>query len=168
MRTSDNGKFVLKHYEQCRLRAYPDPATNGAPWTIGYGHADGTVKPTDTITQAQADGLLNADLLKFEASLNKFIAGWKTPPTQGQFDAMMDLMFNIGQGAFKPDAIDGDFDDYITTGNLSEIRKRIPQFRMAAGKVMYGLVRRRAADVALWDGLPGADAVKLGDSTPRS
>ncbi|WP_141395346.1 glycoside hydrolase family protein, partial [Enterobacter hormaechei] len=37
MRVSDTGVALIKRFEGCRLRAYPDPATGGAPWTIGYG-----------------------------------------------------------------------------------------------------------------------------------
>lgn len=42
------------------------------------------------------------------------------------------------------------------------MRLRIPQFRKANGKVMKGLVRRRAANLALWDGKTGDEAIKLG------
>ena len=28
---------LVKEFEGCRLTAYPDPETGGAPWTIGWG-----------------------------------------------------------------------------------------------------------------------------------
>lgn len=163
MRVSPVGQAIIKHYESVRLRAYPDPATGSTPWTIGYGHTR-NVRPGDTCTQAQADAWLTQDLMGFEFTLNKLIT-W--PITQGQFDALASLMFNIGPAPFVPDATNGDFDDFIHTGNLTEIRKRIASFRMANGKVMYGLQKRRRAEQALWDGLSAAEAIKLGDSVPR-
>ena len=68
----------------------------------------------------------------------------------------------MGSGFIRPDKIKGDFDDFVALGNKVEMRKRIPQFRMANGKVMKGLVRRRAANLALWDGKSGDEAIKLG------
>ena len=163
LRTSPVGQAVIKHYESLRLRAYPDPATGAAPWTLGYGHIR-NVRPGDTCTEAQADAWLVQDLMDVEFQLNKLIS-W--PITQGQFDALASLAFNIGLAAFVPDAIIGDFDDYVKAGNLAEIRERIASFRKANGKVMYGLQKRRRAEQALWDGLSAADAIKLGDSVPR-
>ncbi|EAW4242513.1 lysozyme, partial [Salmonella enterica subsp. enterica] len=37
MNISDRGVALIKTFEGCRLKAYPDPKTGGAPWTIGYG-----------------------------------------------------------------------------------------------------------------------------------
>lgn len=111
-----------------------------------------------TITEAQANALLDADIAKAEAEVNKY----GHDLTQGQFDALVDMVFNMGSGFIKPDNIKGDFDDFVASGNTAEMRKRIPQFRMAAGKVMRGLVRRRAANVATWDGKSGDVAIKLG------
>lgn len=163
MRVSPVGQAIIKHYESVRLRAYPDPATGAAPWTIGYGHTR-NVRPGDTCSQAQADAWLVQDLMSVEIALNDLIT-W--PITQGQFDALASLAFNIGTGPFRPDATDGDFDDFIKSGNLAEIRNRIAQFRMANGKVMYGLQKRRRAEQALWDGLSAAKAIRVGDSVPR-
>ena len=38
MNYSKNGLHLTENFEGLRLIAYPDPATNGDPWTIGYGH----------------------------------------------------------------------------------------------------------------------------------
>lgn len=158
MKMSNEGKKVTKYFETLKLTAYPDPATGGSPWTIGYGHTGKDVYKGLTITEAQANALLDADIAKAEGEVNKY--GHSL--TQGQFDALVDMVFNMGSGFIKPDNIKGDFDDFVASGNTVEMRKRIPQFRMAAGKVMRGLVRRRAANVATWDGKSGDEAIKLG------
>ncbi len=158
MKMSAEGKKVTKYFESLKLKAYPDPATGGKPWTIGYGHTGPDVYSGLVINEAMADKLLDLDLAKAEAEVNKYAHNL----TQGQFDALVDMVFNMGSGFIRPDNINGDFDDFVASGNLVEMRKRIPQFRMAAGKVMKGLVRRRAANVALWDGKSGDEAIKLG------
>lgn len=158
MKMSAEGKKVTKYFESLRLKAYPDPATGGAPWTIGYGHTGPDVYKGLVITEAVANQLLDLDIAKAEAQVNKYAHDL----TQGQFDCLVDMVFNMGSGFIRPDNIKGDFDDFVASGNKEEMRKRIPQFRLAAGKVMKGLVRRRAADLALWDGKSGDEAIKLG------
>ncbi len=55
MPLTPDGWTLLKKWEGCRLNAYPDPASGGAPWTIGYGHTGAGVVPGLTITQEQAE-----------------------------------------------------------------------------------------------------------------
>ena len=62
MPLTPEGWTLLKTWEGCRLSAYPDPASGGAPWTIGYGHTGPDVVPGLTITQQQADALLQKDV----------------------------------------------------------------------------------------------------------
>jgi lysozyme len=159
MKMSNEGKKVTKYFESLRLSAYPDPATGGKPWTIGYGHTGSDVYPGLVISQTRAEQLLDTDIAKAEVEVNKYSHNL----TQGQFDCLVDMVFNMGSGFIRPDNIKGDFDDFIASGNTVEMRKRIPQFRMAGGKVMRGLVRRRAANLATWDGKTGDEAIKLGE-----
>ena len=62
MEISAAGLNLIKRFEGCRLKAYPDPGSRGAPWTIGYGHTGAEVVPGLVITQAQAEAWLRADL----------------------------------------------------------------------------------------------------------
>ena len=62
MKISLEGLALIKRFEGCRLEAYKCSAN---VLTIGYGHTGG-VKETDTITQEEADELLEKDVLKFE------------------------------------------------------------------------------------------------------
>jgi lysozyme len=62
MPLTPEGWTLLKAWEGCRLSAYPDPASGAAPWTIGYGHTGPVVAPGLTITQQQADALLQKDV----------------------------------------------------------------------------------------------------------
>jgi lysozyme len=94
---SDEGVGLLKRWEGLKLEAYPDPATGGEPWTIGYGHTRGVSKG-QRITLAQAERLLREDLERFELGVEALVTA---PISQGQFDALVSLAFNIGLVAFK-------------------------------------------------------------------
>lgn len=98
MEISDAGIQVLIEREGCRLEAYQDSV---GVWTIGVGHtaAAGPPEPCAgmTITQEQADELLDQDLDEYETCVNEVI---EPPMTQHQFDAFVSICFNIGQGSF--------------------------------------------------------------------
>ena len=61
--TSQDGINLIKEFEGCELKSYPDPGTGGAPWTVGYGHTGPEVVPGMTISQPEAEQLLKQDLL---------------------------------------------------------------------------------------------------------
>ncbi|WP_369127544.1 lysozyme, partial [Xenorhabdus bovienii] len=54
MKISNKGLEFIQQWEGLKLKAYPDPATGGIPWTIGYGHTK-DVKPGQVITEQQAE-----------------------------------------------------------------------------------------------------------------
>lgn len=98
MKTSAAGRAAIAQREGNKLKAYRD--TKGI-WTIGVGHTAAAGSPAPkagmTITAAQSDEILSRDLATFEASVNKAVT---VPVSQGQFDALVSLAFNIGGGAF--------------------------------------------------------------------
>ncbi|MDE9528303.1 lysozyme, partial [Xenorhabdus bovienii] len=61
MKISNKGLEFIQQWEGLKLKAYPDPATGGIPWTIGYGHTK-DVKPGQVITEQQAEAFLHDDL----------------------------------------------------------------------------------------------------------
>lgn len=164
---SDDGLEVLMDFEQLRLKPYKATASEKY-FTAGWGHYGPDVDPNKTYTREQAVAWLKQDIQKFEREADKYV---HASATKGQFDAIVDLIYNAGVGNIEPDKIVGDFDDYVRAGNWSEVRKRLPQFRNQRqnGKLvpLLGLERRRAADVALFDGKSGAEAVKIGRSYKR-
>jgi GH24 family phage-related lysozyme (muramidase) len=62
--------------------------------TIGYGHTR-TVKPGDRITREEALQLLRKDARDAESCVHRYV---NVPLTQGEFDGMWDLFFNVGPG----------------------------------------------------------------------
>jgi lysozyme len=98
MKLSSDGLALIKRWEGCKLQSYKDSA---GVWTIGYGRTTATglgpVGPGMTITQAQAESDLLRGLAKYERTVIECLA---RTPTQAQYDAMVSLCYNIGQGAF--------------------------------------------------------------------
>lgn len=147
MQVSAAGRKAIAGHEGVRLKAYPDPATGGEPWTIGIGHtsAAGPPKVTKgmTITAAECDEILSWDLATFEAAVSKAVTA---PVNQYQFDALVSLAFNIGAGAFAKSTL-------VKKLNARDYGGAADQFLVwnkAAGKVMKGLVTRREAERALF------------------
>lgn len=138
------GLALIKQYEGCKLTAYPDPGTGGAPWTIGYGHTGPEVKKGLTITQAQADAYLAADVAQFEMA----VRGLCPVTTQGQFDALVSLAFNIGSGALSSSTLRKKH----FAGDYAGAAAEFPKWRFAGGKELPGLVKRRGAERALYEG----------------
>lgn len=147
MKTNAAGIDLIKQFEGCRLKAYPDPATGGDPWTIGYGltSAAGIVKVTPglRITQAQADEYLVKSLVKYETAVSTALT---KKPLPNQFAAMVSLCFNIGPGNFKKSSVLRKFNAGDTAGAASSFLL----WNKAAGKVMAGLTRRREAEKKLF------------------
>ena len=96
MKASNNIINFIKGIEKCSLAPYWD--VKG--WSIGYGHFLGGVKTSkpQNISQAQADLFLLSDISNVETVINNYIAVTKINLTQGKFDALVDLGFNVGVG----------------------------------------------------------------------
>jgi lysozyme len=155
MRTSQNGIAVLKYFEACSLSAYPDPATGGAPWTIGWGHTGKEVVPGLVWTQAKADAQLLDDLSSREMAVSCAVT---TKINQGQFDALVDFVYNLGMGNFEGSTLLR----LINAGDMDGAIAQFARWNRAAGKPMRGLTRRRAAEAALFAGMTGTQAIGVG------
>lgn len=167
MKISDNGIAVIKHFEGLETKAYPDPATGGAPWTIGYGHTGTDVRPGLVWNEAQAESVLKADLAHFESIVSNALI---TTVSQAQFDALVSFCFNVGPGrkGVKDGLLvlkNGNPSSLLRLTNARDFDGAVRQFKYwsnANGKPFKGLVRRRAAEAALYAGLDGATAIARG------
>ena len=65
---------LIKRWEGCRLEAYPDPASGGEPWTIGWGATGPGIKKGVRWTQAQADDRLALDVERFMRGVRESLA----------------------------------------------------------------------------------------------
>jgi lysozyme len=137
MKMSDKGLEVIKRFEGLRLGAYK---CSSNLWTIGYGHTQG-VKAGQRISQAQADAFLRSDVKTAEDA----VRGHELKLTQNQFDAFVSLTYNIGIGAFGGSTA---LRLAKVNPNDPKIGDAIKMWNKGGGKVLQGLVNRRAVEVA--------------------
>ena len=136
---SDNGLQMTKDFEQLKLTAYQD---SKGVWTIGYGHTGGIQKGM-TITEAQASLFLAADVAWAVTCVNKSVTA---KINQNQFDAMVDLVFNIGCAAFSGSTLLRKLNAADFAGAAAEFAR----WNKSGGKVLRGLTRRRQAEADLF------------------
>jgi GH24 family phage-related lysozyme (muramidase) len=150
MQTSPKGIDLLHSFEGLRLDAYPDPGTGGAPWTIGWGAttdlAGRSIKPGTKWTRAQADERFAAHLATFEGEVNRLLAG--APVTQGQFDGLVSFCYNCGPANLAKSTLL----KLHNAGDYAGAADQFGRWNKAAGKVLRGLTRRRAAEADLYRG----------------
>jgi len=140
---SKDGLHLTEGFEGVRLAAYPDPATGGDPWTIGYGHTGPEVHSGMTITQEQAENYLAEDVKKAEADVN---ARLNVEVTQNEFDALVDFAFNCGCGNLNNSTLL----KKLNAGDYEGAAQEFLKWDMAAGHHMAGLLRRRQAEELLF------------------
>lgn len=143
MQISPEGIALIKKFEGCRLTAYPDPGTGGAPWTIGYGWThpvDGKpVKPGMTIDQATADRLLKTGLVSYENDVLKVV---RVKLIQAQFDALVSFAYNVGSRALSTSTLL----KKLNSGDIKGAADEFLRWNKSGGKVMPGLNNRRKAE----------------------
>jgi GH24 family phage-related lysozyme (muramidase) len=151
---SSAGIKLIKSFEGCELTAYK-PVPTEQYWTIGWGHYGPDVKQGQKITQAQADAMFVADLAKYEAYVNnKAYVPLTDKLTQNQFDALVSFTYNCGAGNLKT---------LCKTGRtLTDISASITKYNKAGGNVLSGLVRRRQAELDLFN-TPDTKKTESGD-----
>jgi GH24 family phage-related lysozyme (muramidase) len=149
------GTALIKRFEGCaRLRpdglveAYPDPGTGGEPWTIGWGATGrddfngGRIGPGTVWTQAQCDARLATDLARYAAEVAAAIGD--APTTQAQFDALVSFHYNTGAIARAT------LTKRHIAGDYQGAAREFARWTRAGGRVLKGLVRRRAAEAELY------------------
>lgn len=145
LRISDKGLELVKVSEGCRLTAYPDPGTGGAPWTVGYGSTGPTVYPGRKVTLEEAEQLLRDDLGSAEKSVRNLV---RVALTQGQFDALVSFTFNCGAGNLAESTLLR----RVNKNQMGDAAKEFKRWDKAAGRVLPGLTKRRAAEAQLFLG----------------
>lgn len=140
MQISTKGINLIKSFESCRLTAYKAVSTEKY-YTIGWGHYGADVKKGQTITQAGADALFLNDLVKYEKAVNSYNLTWIN---QGRYDALVSFAYNCGAGNLKTLLNGG-------KRTASEVAAKIPAYNKSGGKVLNGLVKRRAKELELFN-----------------
>ncbi|EDR01741.1 glycoside hydrolase family 24 protein [Laccaria bicolor S238N-H82] len=140
---------LIKKFEGFVASPSPDPI--GLP-TVGYGHLCQTKNCAEVpfsfpLTEAEASTLLNSDLKTYEACITKDIVS-SVRLNDNQYGALCSWAFNEGCGAAGSSTL-------IARLNAGQdpdavAAQELPKWDIAGGKVLQGLVNRRAAEVALF------------------
>lgn len=144
---SENGLNLIKSFEGCKLTAYKCLPTEKY-YTIGYGHYGADVTARMKITKEQAEDLLLKDCEKAIKNVNSFMSKYNF--NQNQFDALVSFAFNVG--SINQLTASG-------TRTLEQISSKITAYNKSGGRVIKGLVRRRAKEKELFD-TPTSTTVK--------
>ena len=151
MEPGPDGIKLIQSFEGCARKradgsydAYPDPGTGGDPWTIGWGSTGPDIARGLVWTQQQCDDRFAEHVAQFAANVETAIGGAAT--TQHQFDAMVSLAYNIGMGNFSASTLLRKH----KAGDFAGAAAQFAVWNKAAGKVLAGLTRRRAAEAALY------------------
>lgn len=136
---SDQAVELIKRYEALRLRAYKPTADD--VWTIGWGHTRG-VKRGQLCSPAEAEQWLHEDMKDAE----RYVRRVSVPLSQNQWDALTSLVFNIGGTAFSKSTLLR----LLNLGEYCEAAEQFDRWIYQKGKVLNGLVKRRAEEKALF------------------
>ncbi len=133
------GTWLIHDFEKLRRSAYQDEA---GIWTLGWGHTRG-VKQGDVCTTAQADTWFAEDTQEAVSAINR---GVSVPLTQNQFDALVSFTFNVGVYAVENSTLLR----VLNAENYSGAADQFARWVRSGGHVSVGLIRRRAAEKALF------------------
>ncbi len=141
MSVSETGRKAIQAFEGCRLTAYRCQA---GVLTVGYGHTGPDVRAALTITQADAERLLAADLGRFERAVEQAVT---VPLRQCEFDALVSLAFNIGTKAF----VDSTLVRKLNAGE-PDAAAQFTVWNRVGGVFNPGLLRRRTLELMTYMG----------------
>ena len=121
--------------------AYPDPATGGDPWTIGYGSTGSDIRQHTVWTKEQAEDALQAHVRYFVSGLVK-LSPRLLSASPRRIAAVISWAYNLGLGNYRISTFKRRIDASDWSGAAEECLK----WNKAAGRVIPGLTRRRQAE----------------------
>jgi lysozyme len=145
-KASNNLIELIKKFEGFSSKPYLCPAKVA---TIGYGntfYANGEkVKLTDiAISESQAVDLLKDTLKQYEKAVDSYC---RDDINQNQFDALVDFAYNCGNGNLKSSTL---LKKVNANPNDITIGLEFAKWNKGGGKILNGLVKRRAAESELY------------------
>jgi lysozyme len=159
LNVTDEGLALLRRLEGCRCRAYKDAA---GVWTIGYGHTSMAgpprVKSGMKISQAEADTILARDVANVARGVSALL---DVPLSDGQFSALVSFAYNVGLENFRTSSVLR----AVNSKDFTAVPRRLSLWVKAGGRVLPGLVSRRAAEAAMFVAATPSMAPASGEET---
>lgn len=147
MHISSHGIALIQNYEGLRTTAYK-PLKKESGWTIGYGHHGPDVKPGMACTKQWAYEQLKRDLRQVEHQLISALNADEIEVTQGQFDALCSLLFNLSGGIRR--LVKFKLWAKIKAGDVKGAAHEFLDINKAGGVEVKGLTLRRRAEARLF------------------
>ena len=129
---------LIAGYEGLRQKPYLDAVQ--VP-TVCYGHTGRDIQPR-WYSEQECRAILQQDAEKAAAAVRRLA---RVPMTQPVFDALVSFTFNVGEGNLASSTLLRKLNAGDTVGACNEL----PRWNKAGGRVLPGLVARRAAEQQL-------------------
>ena len=141
MQISEQGLALIKGFEGFCAHPYLCPAGR---WTIGYGHLISDEEDySEGVSEEESEAILKQDVAVAEQAVCRLV---HVVLKQGQFDALVSLVYNIGIKAFS----DSTLLKYINLSNFLAAAHEFTRWDRIAGRKALGLIRRRMAEMAMF------------------
>lgn len=145
MRTNAAGLALIKRFEGWSPVPYLDPI--GIP-TIGHGSIWGAGGKRVTmdhpqITEEQGEELLRREVAHTERAVRRLI---RIRLDERPFAALVSFTYNLGAGNLQTSTLRMK----ANRGDMTGAANEFPKWRRAGGRILRGLVRRRAEERTLW------------------
>lgn len=159
MHVSQAGLDLIKSFEgyldrmpDGSCRAYLCPAD---VWTIGWGCTEGVTEGL-VWTRQQAEEGLRRELIKHENAIKKLVT---VDLNQNEFDALVSFTYNVGAGGAKnpktgeitPGLSTSTLLRCLNAGDRAGAARAFALWNKGGGKVLPGLVKRRAREALLFE-----------------
>ncbi|MEB3156386.1 MAG: lysozyme [Cyanobacteriota bacterium] len=142
---------LIARFEGFVDHAYPDPASGGEPWTIGYGFTslDGRpVRPGDALSRAEADAQLLAGVNACARHLAGCIPYWSAM-ADDQRCALISFAWNLGEDFYGGDGF-ATISRALRERDWASVPQALVLYCDPGTAVSDGLLRRRQAEGQLW------------------
>lgn len=158
---------MIRDFEGFVDNAYPDPASGGDPWTIGYGFTTlngRSIQPGQTISRQEGD----AELQRQAQGCANHLAG--TIPYWQQMDAhqrcaLLDFAWNLGSDFYGDEENFGSITRDLKNHDWDQVSQTFLLYCDPGTAVEAGLLRRRQAEANLWK---GPETAAVTSTTARS
>jgi lysozyme len=140
LRVPDTAIQLVKQFEGCKLNAYID--ANGYP-TIGYGHKLVGATKASSITEEEAQTLLEQDLQIATLAVQRLTS---VPLNDQQLSALIDFVYNLGAGTYQHSTLRMK----LNRGEYKAAAEEFKKWVYAGSIKLPGLIRRRQLEADIF------------------
>ena len=145
MKINEAGLDIIKYYEGWSSRPYKCPAGIA---TIGYGstwdiNGDKVNMNHKKIDKGHGELLLLRELKHVDHAIRKLVTA---ELTENMYSSLASIIYNIGSGNFQRSTLRMK----LNRGWYEDAANEFPKWRRAGGRILKGLVKRRAKERELF------------------